>query len=135
MTNQITATIEFNFKGDTLTPSVILELDTLMQQHGAIPLLHQMLAKRNDIDSYSYEYEMMLSEDIQFSHAEGWVSDFLQNGIFDQEGFEQHWHENEILNALAPMIKQELEIEDIHQHPKFKSIVIAAYQAGKKSSL
>ena len=37
MTNQITAKIEFNFKGKTLTPSTVLDLDKLMQEHGAIP--------------------------------------------------------------------------------------------------
>ncbi|MFW5426267.1 MAG: hypothetical protein ACKE8G_03955 [Methylophagaceae bacterium] len=133
--NHITATIEFNFKGETLTPTAILDLDTLMQQHGAIPPLHQMLAKSHNIDAYSYEYEMLLGEDVQFSNAKGSALDFMQDdSSFNQLAFEQHWHENQILHTLAPMIKQQLDIDDIDQHPKFKSIVIAAYQAGKNSS-
>ena len=134
MTNQITAKIEFNFKGKTLTPSTVLDLDNLMQEHGSIPELYQMLAKLNNIDTYSYEYEMMLGEEVQFSGAKGQAQDFMLDGVFDSSAFEQRWHENEILNMLTPMIKRELEIDNIDQHPKFKSIIIAAYQAGKESN-
>jgi hypothetical protein len=134
MTNQITAKIEFNFKGETLTPTAILDLDLLMQQHGSIPDLHQMLAKLNNIDNYSYQYEMMLGEDVQFSNAKGWVIDFVQNNHFDQSSFEHHWFERDMLSALTPLIKQQLNIDDINQHPKFKSIIIAAYQAGQEST-
>ena len=64
MINQITATIEFSFKGETHRPSVELDLDQLMQQYGTIPPLHRMLAALHNIDSYSYEYEMLEAEDI-----------------------------------------------------------------------
>jgi hypothetical protein len=132
MPNQITAHIEFNFKGKTITPTATLDLDLLMQQHGTIPDLHQMLATLNDIDSYSYEYEMMMAEEIQFSNAKGKASLFINDAHFDIIGFEQWWHEQQLFNTLAPMIKHQLEIDDIDQHPKFKSIILAAYQAGKK---
>ncbi|MBL1319928.1 MAG: hypothetical protein COA63_002550 [Methylophaga sp.] len=131
MANNITATIDFYFKGKHFTPSVTLILDDLMQQHGCTPDLHQMLAKLHNIDSYSYEYEIMLTEDVQFSDAKGLAISYLNEGTFDFAGFEQKWHELQLFNTLAPMIKQQLEIDDIDQHPKFKSIIIAAYQAGK----
>lgn len=134
MTNQITAKIEFNFKGKTLTPTVILDLDKLMKQHGAIPPLHQLLARLNNIDSYSYEYEIMLSEEVHFSDVKGSAADFMQDSHFDQKGFEQRWHEDELFNTLSSLIKQQLDIDDINQHPKFKSLLIAAYQAGKKDN-
>lgn len=132
--NQITAHIEFNFKGKTLTPSVELDLDSLMKQHGSIPALYQMLAKLNNIDSYSYEYEIMLEEEIQFTDAKGSVINFVQGTSFDQVGFEQQWFEDQLFNTLSPLIKQQLDIDEIDQHPKFKSIIMAAYQAGKESN-
>mgnify|MGYP000282293581 CR=1 FL=1 len=133
MTNHITATIEFDYKGNRLSPSAILDLDQLMQQHGTIPPLHQMLAKLNDIDSYSYEYEMMQAEDIQFTNASGWVTNFVQNDYFDKTSFEQYWHEQQLLEQLALELKQQLNIDDIQQHPKLKQIILSAYQLGKKA--
>jgi len=131
--NKITATIEFNFKGEYITASTELNLDELLQQHRTLPPLHQLLATINNIDSYSYEYEVLLSEEIQFSHAQGPVADFLTNNQFDQIGFEHYWHEQALLQKLAPIIKQQLDIDDINQHPKLKSVIISAYKIGLDS--
>ncbi len=134
MTNQITATIEFSFKGQILTPTAILDLDQLMLKHGTIPPLHELIAQRNDIDSYSYEYEMLVAEEIQFSDAKGMAVDFIDDNHFDLLGFEQYWYEQNILAQLNPMIKQKLAIDDIHQHPDLKAIILAAYQLGKRAN-
>lgn len=134
MTNKITATIEFYFKGQHYTPTAVLDLDDIMQKHGAMPSLHQLLARQHNIDSYSYEYEMMEAEDIQFTDAEGWATDFVVNDQFDQSGFEQRWHEQNQLNKLAPIIKQQLNIDDIDQHPELKKVILTAYQYGKQHS-
>ena len=133
MTNKVTATIEFYFKGEHFTPSTILNLDQIMATHHTIPPLHPILAKLHNIDTYSYEYEMMLAEDIKFSNAEGWVADFVSNNQFDHATFEQHWLEQETLNQLAPIIKQELDIDDLSQHSSLKNVIIAAYQLGKNN--
>lgn len=132
--NKIIAYLEFSFKGENIKLETELSLDELMKKHRAIPPLHQHLATLHNIDSYSYQYEMIFGEKIQFSHAEGDAVDFLQGQQFDQDAFEQHWYEQELFDTLAPLIKQQLEIDDINQHPKFKSIVIAAYKAGKENT-
>jgi len=129
--NKITASIEFSFKGEYITPSAELNLDEIMQKHHAIPPLHQYLATLNNIDSYSYEYEMLLSEDINFTQAEGDVANFVQDNQFDQVAFERDWHEKELIKKLAPSIKQHLDIDDLNQHPDLKSVLLIAYQLGK----
>jgi len=128
--NKITATIEFNYKGEYLRPSAILDLDDIMQKNRAIPPLHQHLASLNNIDIYSYEYEILLGEEIQFKDAEGSVADFVTDNHFDQVAFEQDWHEQALLKQLATTIKQQLDIDDINQHPKLKSIIVSAYKIG-----
>jgi len=131
--NKITATIEFSYKGEYIKPTAILDLDDIMQKHQAIPPLHQYLASLHNIDSYSYEYEMLLGEDIQFKDAVGSAADFVTDNIFDQVAFEHNWHEQALLKKLAPSIKQQLDIDDINQHPKLKSVLIEAYQVGYDS--
>jgi len=130
--NKITASIEFSFKGEVFKPSVILNLDEIMQKHQAIPSLHQLLASLHKIDNYSYEYEMLLSEDIQFSDAQGSASDFMTDNQFDQVAFEHDWHQQQLVKKLAPLIKQQLDIDDINQHPKLKSVIISAYTMGSE---
>ena len=134
MTNMITATIEFSFKGETHRPSAELELDQLMQQHGAIPPLHSMLATLHNIGNYSYEYEMLEAEEVKFSNAKGEALNFFNNNQFDLAEFEQNWHEKNILTQLELIVKQNLNIDDIQQHPKLKKVIIAAYQLGQKTN-
>jgi len=133
MNNTITASISFDFKGQSYNPSATLDLDQLMEQHGSLPELYSLLATVNQIDSYSYEYEMMVSETVQFSNAQGWVTQFCKETHFDQLAFEQHWHEKQAFNLLAPAIKEQLGIDDIEQHPAIKSVLVSAYQLGKQS--
>lgn len=133
MANKITATVEFSFKGINHTPSAVLDLDDIMQKHGILPSIHQLLARLHDIDNYSYEYEMMETENIRFTDAKGWVTDFVVDNQFDQSGFEQQWHEQEQLNRLAPIIKQQLNINDIQQHPELRKVILTAINMESKT--
>jgi len=131
MANKITASITFYFKGETFTPSLELDLDALMQRYNGLPSLHETLAAENNIDSYSYQYEMLLGEDIQFSDAEGDAMSFLINGKFDQVGYERFWFKKYIVNHLQQIIHTELSIDEIEQHTKLIKAMLAAFQYGR----
>lgn len=131
MTNKITASVEFYFKGKAFKPSVDLDLDLIMKQHGALPDLHHLLAEKDNIDTYSYEFEIMLVEELKFSNAEGDAVQFLTDHQFDQHAFIQHWNEQNILSQLAPNLKQELNIDDIEQNQALKAVILKAYYLGK----
>ena len=133
MANKIRASITFYFKGDTFTPSIDLNLDHVMQRYNSLPPLHEMIAAENNIDSYSYHYEILLSEAIQFTDAEGDAQQFLNNGEFDQMAFEQFWFQKRIVNKLQTIVQTELDIDDIEQHPKLKQAMLAAFQYGRNS--
>lgn len=131
MANKITASIEFYFKGEAYTPTIELDLDALMQRYHTFPNLYNLLAKQHNIDTYSYQYEMLLAETIQFSDAQGLAKNFMLGTNFDQTGFEQYWQENNVLSQLAPVIKQHLNIDDIEQQQDLKSVLLAAWKLGK----
>jgi len=133
MSNKITASIDFYFKGKHFTPSTVLGLDDIMANHHTLPDLYPLLAKLHNIDAYSYEYEIMLTEDIIFSDAEGLAVEFVKNNQFDHIAFKQRWNEVEMLTELAPLIKQHLDIEDLSQHTPLKNVLLAAYQLGKNN--
>lgn len=134
MPDKITVSVEFYFKGKAYTPSVELELNSVMQAYGKLPDLHQLLAQTSGIDSYSYEFEMLIAEPIQFSNPQGHAVNFYNEGQFDQSGFEQAWHQQQQLKHLAPIIKQQLDIDNIDDHPKLKAVLLAAYTLGKDTN-
>ncbi len=71
MSNQVTASILFCFKGTSYSPSLDLDLDRYMHTSGHIPNLYPLIARANNFDLYSYEYEMMQAEPIKFSNPQG----------------------------------------------------------------
>lgn len=133
MKNTITASIHFSFKGEKYSPAITIELDEYLQSSDKIPNLYPLIAKENDFDLYSYEYEMMQAQEIVFSNAQGFVADFIHNGLLDFEAFQAAFFENKVLNQLQNIAKEKMQIGDLQQHPDLKQALLKAYHLGKKN--
>ncbi len=132
MSNFITASVEFYFKGERYGASIELDMDQHMHASGELPDLYPLLATAMDIGAYSYEYEMMLAETIMFSDAKGLVTDFVSEGILDLAAFNDAWSESIVIEKLQDIAKQYLSIDDINQETNLKNALIAAYRLGEK---
>jgi len=134
MKNEIIASIEFYFKGVQYLPSLVLDLDKMMVNAGQLQRrLYDTIALANNIDSYSYEYEMMLAEDIIFSDAKGLAEEFLHDGHFDMDGFEQAWRNSQNRSLLVEIARVHMKIDNLDDHPQLEAALAAAYQQGKNS--
>lgn len=134
MKNIVTASIHFSFKGENHSPSITIELDKYLVTGGAFPDLYPLIAKENNHDLYSYEYEMMQAEEIKYSDAEGLIKDFITDGALDVDAFTLSWQENKTLNELLSVAEKHLNIKDFSQHDELKQALMAAYLLGKKSN-
>lgn len=134
MKSSITASMKFYFKGQAITPRIVLDLDLCMGRSGELPNLYDELAANNGIGTYSYEYEMMLGEEIQFGDAKGLAEDFLRDGVFDAEGFKKAWQESKVVDVLAGIAREEMGATDLQQQPQLKNALLKAFYTGKKSA-
>ena len=130
MTSLVTITVEFSFKGEQHRLSVLLNLDDYMIKAKGVPDFHALIARNNNIDLYSYEFEMMQASTIKFSEAEGLVAEHVNDGELDLPAFEQVWNELRVLKELEPSLKEKLGIEDLKQQPELKDILLEAYRLG-----
>ena len=133
MSNRIKATISFHFKGELYSPSILIDLDDYMRAGATLPNLCSVIAKENNIDFYSYQYEMMQAEMIHYSEAEGLVSKYVNDGCFDIVLFEQDWKEQICLEKLTKIAINRLGINDLEQEPKIKQALLDAYNLGESS--
>ena len=131
MKNSVVASVEFCFKGESYAPSLPVDLDKVMRNQGELDRLHHSIAVANGISAYSYEYEMMLAEDISFSEPTGMACEFFHDGVFDLDGFSARWEEESILEKVRPIAEQCVGVTDLDAKPKLKASLIAAYRAGK----
>lgn len=131
MKNSIDVHVEFSFKGEIYTPHTTIDLDELSRSHGLFPPIHEILARKSGIDTYSYLYEVMQEADLCFDNARGLAADFLVDSTFDMEAFVSYKQENQFLDQLQAIATQELGIDDLAQHPALRSALIQAYHLGK----
>lgn len=134
MTNSIVVSSEFSFKGITLSPSMVIDLDAFIRTKKTIASLFHLLATKNNIDHYSYEYEMLQVEDLTFSDAQGLAKAFLNDGYFDFEGFETAWREQRIAESVANIAKEHLDVDDLSSQVELKTALVEAYKLGQDSS-
>jgi len=131
MKNTIIACIEFSFKGERLTPSATIDLDQIVKQNGTLDLIYSTLAITNNIDTYSYEYEIMQSVDVTYKDAQGLAEKHLTDGTFDFENFQKDWRSSKAIESINSIAKKHLNIDDIEQHKDLKNALLEAYNYGK----
>jgi len=132
--NSIAARVEFSFKGENYAPAAVLDLDRYLDESGRLPDLHQLIARENGIDTYSYLYEIMESHEIIFDNATGIAAECLVDGVFDVRAFEQRWQEQHRLDVLTPIARRHLNIDRLEQHPDLKAALLDAYLAGRNAT-
>ncbi|MCM8857901.1 MAG: hypothetical protein LC541_20050 [Candidatus Thiodiazotropha sp.] len=130
MNNSIDVSITFSFKGEVHTPLATIDLDDCMATSGALPPIHTLLAKLNNIDTYSYQFEVMELAEIHYSNARGLATQYLKDGLFNTTGFEVAWQENQITRLLQPIASNILGIEDLNDHADLKAALMQAYKLG-----
>ena len=135
MSNHITASVEFYYKGEKLSTTIELDLDQHMQTTGQLPDLYPLLAKALNLDLYSYEYEMMQAEAILFNDAKGLVEEHINEGLLDFESFKAAWAEAKTLEQLQEIAQRHLSVENIHQQTELKNALLEAYLLGKKNNV
>jgi len=133
MSNHITASVEFYFKGEKITSSIELDIDPHMHATGQLPDLYPLLAQAINLGFYSYEYEMMQAEAILYNNAKGLIAEHVEDGLFDFDSFEAAWVEVQTLDKLQKIARNDLSINDLQQHPKIKNALLNAYKLGKNN--
>lgn len=134
MKNTITVTIPFSFKGKEYKPSIKLDLDAYIKNSSSFDFLFHQLAAENQIDNYSYEYEVLESSPMFFSEATGIAEEFLSNDHFDLQGFIKKQSQKEKQKILNLIAKETLDIENLEAHESLNMALLKAYQAGASSS-
>ncbi|MDQ7048903.1 MAG: hypothetical protein Q9M92_04900 [Enterobacterales bacterium] len=130
MKNSLRASIAFYYQGEEIQASLEINLDKIMQTGGVFPELYPQLANSIKLDSYSYQYEMMLSEPIKYDHASGLALQYLENNQFDFIAFKQAWNEDKMKHQIEAVCQQYLEAFETEQLAAIKPALAAAYRLG-----
>ena len=81
----------------------------------------------NRIDSYSYQYEILLDSPLYFAHATGLAEQFVADGQFDFAGFLVANSEGNLVSQLQKIAQEALGIADFSEHGALKQALLRAY--------
>jgi hypothetical protein len=129
--NSIEVSSQFDFRGETFRPSATLDLDDLMQRDSETLDIHQLLALENDIDLYSYEYEVLESSELEYGKATGLAASFMASGHFDLQGFRKRWQQQREMSGLQAIAERHLGVDDLESQPGLRDALLEAYRLGK----
>ena len=130
MKSFLTVQITFSYKGVTYNPLVHIELDRFLEKNEEIPEFYQIVAKENNIDSYSYEYEVMQMGQIKYLEATGLAKEFCTEDDFDKTGFKQRWKQLTIERKLAAVAFEYMNVIDLENNEPLKNALLQAFLLG-----
>ena len=133
MENSVLAHIYFSFKGESYDLKTTIDLNDLLERTDTLPNIHRILARQNNIDTYSYLYEVMESHEVSYDKATGLAASCINGNLFDMEKFRQLWQKQKEINIVQSIAKQYLNIEDLNQKTAIKSALLEAFRQGKNS--
>ena len=133
MKNTVTVTIPFSFKGKEHQPSIVVDLDNYLKHNQDFSGIFHLVATKNNIGNYSYEYEVLESSEIKISNPTGAAIDYLKGNTFDFEAYSQYLKNSEVTSKLETIAKETLNIDNLDAHNDIKEALRHAYNAGVHS--
>ncbi len=134
MKNTIKITIPFSFKGEENKPYAIIDLDNYIKGNDCFGHAFNLVVQKNNIDRYSYEYEVLETSLKLFSDPTGIANDFLTGQSFDLKGFKQLQVESATSQMLQAIASKFLSMDDLENHQEVKQALMEAYKAGREYS-
>jgi hypothetical protein len=127
--NSIDVSVNFSFQGKHYTPEITIDLDVYIQQEEPTSF-HRLIANQHQIDCYSYLYEVLESSDIFFRNPQGLAITHTQDDDFNMLSYAKQWQENNVIEQLLQIAKNEMDIVDFSEHPSLKNALLQAYELG-----
>ena len=84
------------------------------------------------IDTYSYLYEVLESEEITFSEPTGLAVQAYEDGAFDWPRFEQMLREERDWQTVRTIAASHLGNRDLDEDPDIRAALLAVYRAGQQ---
>lgn len=128
----IDARLEFDFRGEHFRLSATIDLDAQLAANATLPPVYTLIARANNIDPYSYQYEVMEMADVTYTNPQGLAEQYFSSGHFAEAAFVAAWQEHRLRRLLAPIAQRELGIDDLTGHPALVRALTAAYRLGQE---
>lgn len=131
-TNTVTATIEFDYQGQHYDLKTVIDIDHIIHHEDFFNSVYTSIARANDIGTYSYQLEVMLDQEINFSNEKGCVVGSITDGNLDLALLREGYEKAECIPKVELVMNQYIP-KDQHSEALTKALT-AAYLLGKSGN-
>lgn len=134
--HSIEVSVKFSYQGKDYAPSLQVNLEQLLEKSSQLPSFYLLIAQANNIDTYSYLYEVMEQSHIIFTKPQGLASDFTHDNQFNSEDFCCAFAQLKLENKLQHIVNTEMAglkygVDlDLTENKPLKNALLKAYQLG-----
>lgn len=132
--NTLRVHASLSFKGEHYQLDTVVDLDRTNIDAEEMPDFHRILAGAHGIDTYSYLYEALESNELEFSEPTGAAAQACQDGGFDWVSFAQARREELDWQVVRNLAAQTLNPTDLDARADLKAMLLAVYRAGRASA-
>lgn len=131
---KLNAQIDTSFKGENLSLKGILDLNKLRYDPEEPIKVHHHVATQNNIDQYSYLYEMLEMEPVLYTSDDPIIQQCIhQDGRqFDWECYEQKRRQHLAEQEITPLLNKYFTEQEQTEHPNLKVALQEAYLLGQQ---
>lgn len=104
--NKITASVAFDFKGESYHFATEIDVAKIITHENFYNSVYLSIANDNNIGLYTYEFEIMMDQNIVFSNATGYCASCVNNNILDLKLLKHQYNKYVCKPIISRLIKQ-----------------------------
>jgi len=129
-----TISLQFCFRGETFTPTLLIDMGEWLSRGAHPEALYHLLAESLGCGPYSYEYDVLMMREIEFSPEKAWIQKHIDHGKLNITACHSEWQEQQILNIVLPIAEKHLSHALLNEHPSIRDALVESYRSGQLNS-
>jgi hypothetical protein len=130
--HSLLASLSFDYQGKSHALQSVINIENVISHEDFYQSVYLQIAQECGIDLYSYQLEIMMDQDIQFSEAKGCAEGCIDNQSLNLELLRQRYDHVLCLEQIEVVVSKHLNSTEMTKG--VKKALIEAYQLGKASS-
>lgn len=129
--HSLLASLSFDYQGERHDLQSLVNIAEVIDHEDFFRSVYLQLAKSIEIDVYSYQFEVMMDQNIQFSAAKGCAQGCLEEGALDLTTLRKNFEQASSDQIIRVIIDKYFRPEEVRND--MKKALTEAFRMGKAS--
>jgi len=130
--HSLLASLSFDYQGRRCDLQSLVNIAEVISHQDFFQSVYLQLAQDNGIDVYSYQFEIMMDQNIVFSQARGCAQECLREGELNINKLRRNFEQASSEQIIQSIAEKYFRSEELSDH--LKRALVEAFQLGRGST-